>query len=136
MQTKKIIKLWLPVFLWMGVIFAFSCLPTIPTSFVIWWDVLIKKTAHVTEFAILFVLLYRAFFHSFKNKNIINWTVLLCFLYAFSDEFHQRFTPGRTSTLRDVFIDLAGILLGLYIVNKIKHKKERFSRLFKFMYGK
>ena len=133
----KLIRLWLPVLLWCGVIFFFSCLPSTVTPYLVWWDVLIKKTAHVTEYAILFILLFRALKQSFEAKyDLKNYKIMslvFCALYAMSDEYHQRFTYGRTSTIRDVFIDIGGILLALYLVSWIKNKKGKLAKIAEFI---
>lgn len=44
-----------------------------------------------------------------SQRTALSLAALLSLLYAFSDEFHQRFVTGRTSSLKDVGIDLAGI---------------------------
>lgn len=134
------IRLWLPVLLWCGVIFFFSSLPSTKTPYLIWWDVVIKKTAHVTEYAILFTLLFRAlkqtFLDTYAIKNYKIVTAVLGTLYAMSDEYHQRFTYGRTSTIRDVLIDVGGILLALYLVGWIKNKKGKLVKIVHFIYNK
>jgi len=111
------IRFWLPVILWMAVIFSFSSLPTGTTTEIIWWDFIIKKTAHVVEYAILSFLLYRALVNSGVSKNKAGiWAIFLCVLYGLSDEYHQSFTPGRTPKLRDVGFDTIGATGIIYIV--------------------
>ena len=39
--------------------------------------------------------------------------MLICFVYACSDEWHQTFVPGRAGQFRDVLLDTAGSLTGL-----------------------
>ncbi len=39
----------------------------------------------------------------------------LVFLYAISDEFHQRFVPGRGASVLDVLIDVFGAAVALLI---------------------
>lgn len=55
--------------------------------------------------------------------------LLIGFLYACSDEFHQRFVPGRSGEFRDVVIDTAGVLIGIAIVlilfPALKHRNGR-----------
>jgi hypothetical protein len=41
--------------------------------------------------------------------------VTLCTLYAVSDEFHQRFIPGRSATARDILIDTLASLVGVVV---------------------
>lgn len=66
----------------------------------------------------VYSLLSIAFFRALnKGKSVsrIQFSVAVCLsiLYAISDELHQRFTPGRTSTFMDVCFDAAGAILGL-----------------------
>jgi len=100
------LRLWLPVLIWMVVIFAFSAMSINGQAKFSWPDFIIKKTAHVTEYAILFLLTYRAN-KSFKSSLIV------CLLFALSDEWHQTLTPGREGRLRDVGFDTLGILSAL-----------------------
>ena len=100
------LRLWLPVLAWMGVIFAFSAISINGQAKFSWPDFIIKKTAHVTEYAILFWLTYRA------NKSF-KYSLIICLLFALSDEWHQTITPGREGTLRDVGFDSLGTLLSL-----------------------
>lgn len=100
------LTLWLPVLVWMGVIFGFSSMPINHQAEFSWLDFIFKKTAHVSEYGILFWLTYRAN-KSFKSSLII------CLLFALSDEWHQTLTPGREGTIRDVGFDSLGMLLSL-----------------------
>jgi VanZ family protein len=64
---------------------------------------------HFWMFFFLSVALYRG-----TKKPWL--AVLISFLYALSDEFHQRFTPGRSSALNDIVNDtLAATVAGLLI---------------------
>ena len=58
-------------------------------------------------------------------------TLLFCFLYACSDEFHQSFSPGRAPQVRDVLIDTSGALTGIIAFSLIYaiiiHRKRRKS---------
>ena len=69
----------------------------------------IRKTAHFTEYAVFGWLIARAL------RDERGWrlhhallAVALAGSYAVSDEFHQRFVPGRTAALGDVLIDTLG----------------------------
>lgn len=103
---SKRISSWVLVFIWAAVIFTLSSIPTLPKSEIIWWDFLLKKTAHVIEYAILFLLLLRAL-----GKKHATLIFIIAILYAFSDEFHQSFVPGRTSRLSDVGFDTLGMII-------------------------
>src|SRR4030042_2245401 len=118
-NSKKFLSLWGPVVGLCLVIFAFSSIPTLPHVGFIWWDFVIKKSAHVGEYAILYFLLFRAINkNKFQLLNTKTWLVPFIFglLYAASDEFHQYFIPGRTSRVRDVGFDILGMLVGLWFI--------------------
>ncbi len=98
--------------LWSGVIFFFSSLPGQGTIADMLTGVA-RKSAHFGEYAILMFLVYKAlrlWLHESFSKALFAG-ILLAGLYAASDEFHQWFVPGRTATVRDVIIDLSGILI-------------------------
>lgn len=97
----------------MGVIFYFSSRSTVgfggdnQTN-----RFLLLKSFHIIEYAFLAFLL----FFGFKKYKL---AILIGYLYAISDEFHQSFVPGRTSRLRDTLIDLMGILIGVFVYRQI-----------------
>lgn len=73
----------------------------------------VRKAAHVTEYAILAVLTFRALSSPLRSPvQIAIWTVALCAMYAATDEFHQTFVASRTGAVSDVFLDTAGASLG------------------------
>lgn len=45
--------------------------------------------------------------------------LIIGIIYPMSDEFHQRFVPGRTSDIYDFISDLIGIILSLFLFNLI-----------------
>jgi len=96
---------WLPVVLWAGVIFALSAIPSLGTGLGT-WDLILRKGAHMTEYAVLAFLLARALGREAP-------ALALGILYAASDEFHQSFVRGRHASPIDVAIDSVGLLLGL-----------------------
>jgi len=83
----------------------------------------VRKAGHVTEFAVLALLLYRA------TRRTLNccpeswcspgarWAFVGALLYAASDEWHQSFVPSRGSSIHDVLIDAGGALLGLVLLH-------------------
>jgi VanZ family protein len=126
----------LPVVIWALVIFSFSAHPSISTSEIKWQDFIVKKAAHMTEYAILAILLFRALKKSgLQRIEKIEGgflVVLLIFFYGATDEFHQSLVPGRDPTVRDAIIDAAGGLLGVYIILKLLPKApEKIKRLAK-----
>lgn len=81
----------------------------------------IRKAAHMSEYAILSVLLYLWLENRqlalFKRSVI---AVFLAMLYAASDELHQLFVLGRAGSARDVMIDSMGAILGIFIFVGVK----------------
>lgn len=89
-------------------------------------ELVIRKTAHMTEYAILFLLSYLAMVKismsqsRFYNRSI---AVLISLLYACSDEMHQLLVPGRSGRMIDVGIDMAGVLIVLICMLLSKNTK-------------
>ena len=131
---------WLPVLLWMTVIFSFSSdshsqqhsaglfepflrwlFPHASPDTIAWLHHMVRKLGHLTEYAILGLLVWRALHQTdagLPGLPAWSWpkvggTLLVVFVYAATDEFHQRFVPGRTPLVSDVFIDTAGAAAGL-----------------------
>lgn len=71
---------------------------------------LVRKGAHMSEYAILALLV---FFFLTANLKIFRYLIpiLVCFIYACTDEFHQSFVSGRGPSFTDVVIDTLGSLL-------------------------
>ena len=105
MTSSRALTLWLPVVLWAGVIFALSSIPSLGTGLGT-WDVVLRKGAHMTEYAVLALLLVRVLGREMP-------ALALGIAYAASDEFHQAFVRGRHASPVDVAIDTVGLLLGL-----------------------
>jgi VanZ family protein len=82
----------------------------------------IRKSAHVTEYAILSMLLWRSFSHRLKKNShawswrLAGWVLLVVAAYAATDEFHQSFVPSRMASPWDVLIDTVGAALGLLVL--------------------
>lgn len=76
--------------------------------------VIIRKTAHFAEYALLGFLLAAvctSFYKSRKSTLIISQ---ICgSAYAVSDEIHQYFVPGRSCQIKDMLIDSGGVLCGI-----------------------
>lgn len=71
----------------------------------------IRKTAHALEYCGLALLLYNAYFQTFRAAQPL-LSMLTAVLYAASDEIHQYFISGRACQLRDVFVDFVGAAAG------------------------
>lgn len=89
----------------------------------------VRKGAHMTEYAILGVLLLCSWDlnrHSLKKASWYSW--LLGVLYAASDEFHQLFVEGRSGQLTDVAIDSIGVMFGVLLTAAIYRKRRLMHR--------
>jgi VanZ family protein len=136
---RPFLKFWLPVLIWMAVIFGASAdsqsyqhsssiitpllrwlFPHLAESQIDGIHHFLRKCCHLTEYAILALLVFRALTHSRTTLPPWSWpriggTLLLVFLYAASDEYHQSFVPGRTALFSDVCIDTGGGAIGLLL---------------------
>jgi len=148
-KTHAFLKFWLPVLLWMVLIFTASSdahsyehssrivepllhwlFPKMSQANVETIHHVLRKCCHLTEYAIFALLLWRALHVSNYNLPAWSWpkvggTLLLVFLYAATDEFHQRFVPTRTPLVSDVFIDTAGGAIGLLSLWFVHHFRNR-----------
>lgn len=70
---------------------------------------LIRKGAHLTEFAVLSLLtFFLAHSYGFKNSVCAIISLTYCLIFAVTDEFHQLFVSGRSGEVRDVLVDFCG----------------------------
>ena len=83
-------------------------------------QVVVRKTGHVTGYAILAMLIWRArnrgVFTNGWTWRVARFTELIALLYAISDEVHQSFVPTREASAVDVLIDCAGAAAGIFVV--------------------
>jgi VanZ family protein len=77
------------------------------------WDTVLRKGAHITEYAVLGTLLYRA---------LAREAVALAagIAYAATDELHQHFVQGRHASPVDVAIDAVGVALGMLVWLRVR----------------
>jgi len=104
----------------------------------------VRKGAHLTEYTILGVLLtltVSAWDKPAKKTPAETETqavsgirtgtavtvLVIGFFYAVSDEVHQLFVAGRAGQPRDVLIDTAGVLLGIFLCGIFKKKRPEAS---------
>ena len=80
-------------------------------------DHVVRKVAHLSIYGLL-GLLVMGCMETFEKTDIIRITSssIFTFLYACSDEIHQKYVPGRSGEVRDVFIDFLGAFLGILII--------------------
>ena len=83
----------------------------------------VRKMAHFTVYFILGLLCF-SYFKDF-TKHYVIYSILLCFLYACSDEFHQYFVDGRYASFLDVLIDTFGAIISIIIYRLIVYKKNK-----------
>lgn len=136
---------WLLVLMWMGIIYALSAqtatvssdlsgsvlellvsmtgnLLTNHVQDLMYLHFLVRKYAHFSAYAILGILVMSAFLKTKARKESYGLivvalnTFIVCFLYAYFDEWHQTFVAGRSGEFRDVLIDSAGASFGILLV--------------------
>ncbi|MFX3628632.1 MAG: VanZ family protein [Ectobacillus sp.] len=75
---------------------------------------IVRKNAHFFIYLVLGVLVANALKRSgVQGYRRIGLALLICVLYAISDETHQLFVPGRGAQVKDVFIDSSGASVGI-----------------------
>ena len=120
MAASRALTHWLPVVLWAALIFALSSIPSLSTDLGV-WDYVLRKCAHMTEYAVLAFLLARAL-----EREAPAFVAGL--LYAASDELHQAFVRGRHASPIDVAIDSVGLAAGVLVWRHEREQRERRSR--------
>ena len=108
MPTSRALSVWLPVVIWAAVIFAFSSIPSLSSGLGL-WDTVLRKAAHMTEYAILGALLVRALGRELP-------ALVAGIAYAVTDEIHQSFVEGRHGSPFDVALDAIGVAVGIFIL--------------------
>jgi len=84
----------------------------------------VRKGAHMTEYGILALLLWRPLRKPVQSQaHVWHWpaagfVLSLVALYAASDEFHQRFVPSREASVWDVLLDILGAVLALLALRR------------------
>ena len=138
-QTKKLSKihLLLPL-LWMVVIFMLShqsasissgqsgvfveqlhhIAPSVDQQLLTF---LVRKGAHIFAYLVLGILAFNALWRvdlsKFKFNSPAILSIIVCALYAASDEFHQLFISGRSGEIRDIMIDSCAAMAGVFVVS-------------------
>jgi VanZ family protein len=117
---------WLLVVCWMGVIFALSSIPSLRVPFAHSYDFVLRKLAHIGEYAVLTVLLLRAFQrHTSSRVRAWLFAALAAALYGLSDEWHQSWIAGRYGSFRDVGIDALGIVASYALASYRPYQRMR-----------
>ena len=142
-KIRRFLKNWLPVMVWVGVIFLGSTdlmsaehtsrfivpflrwlKPDISAETLASIHFIVRKCTHVGEYAILALLLLRAatlITNSKRSIPILYLSVLgVSLIVAATDEFHQTFVASRGASVQDIMIDSSGAVLGLVIASIIR----------------
>ena len=140
-KFKEIYSEWIPLILWMGVIFLMSTdsfsffktsnyvvpllqtlFPGLPLGAIHSIHVFIRKFGHFFEYAVLSLLWYRTLQSGEKqwSTRLALLALVLSALYAATDEFHQTFVPSRGPSLIDVGIDSTGAACSLLVLRLLK----------------
>lgn len=113
----------LPPFIYAGLIFFLSSLPSERITFV---SGIKDYILHFVEYGVLAVLTIRFVNFYFKPRAKHYFLILLVTsLYGLSDEWHQSFVPGRVASLSDLLADTLGVIFGLGIYYAVVRYKER-----------
>jgi VanZ family protein len=98
---------WLPPLVLMAVIFVLSAQPDLNSGLGT-IDFIGRKLIHMSEYALLCFLFWRALRTATQTRRAIVLAFVIAVAYAATDEFHQHFVNGRHGTPVDVLIDAAG----------------------------
>ncbi len=120
MVSAASFRLWAPVALMAAIIFAFSSVPSLGTGFGT-WDLVLRKVAHLSEYAVLGALLQRALARP-------RLAIVIGGLYAVSDEIHQHFVRGRHAAWYDVVIDTVGVTIGVILWRRTRWDRAAHDR--------
>lgn len=112
----RFLKAWGPALAYMGIIFLLSAQSRLPQppGFLAW-----DKLQHSGAYLVLGLLIFRASGMMPPARlypaaaSPYAWALLLGALYGASDEFHQKFVPGRSMDAHDWLADITGIAVGL-----------------------
>lgn len=94
------------------------------------YNFLARKLAHVSEYALLFLVARFALSRAMQKRSQAFVTVLAILLaagFAATDEWHQTFVPGRSGSIHDMLIDWAGVMLGYLFFKTFQHRTARGS---------
>jgi VanZ family protein len=135
---RTFLRYWLPVVLWAGLIALLSTsefnsnltlrvlravvslfVPDVSAATLLQLNAVVRKLAHVTEYFILGLLVWRALRRGATETWRARWTLgtlAVGMLWAAADETHQLFARGRRGSLGDVGFDTLGLLLALLLL--------------------
>lgn len=118
MSKLKMLRFWFPVFLYSGIIFYMSSLVKVNVPLSDWnFD----KIYHIVEYIPFGFLVYRAVYRTQAQPDkhrVLKIALLSSFCYGLSDEIHQLYVPGRSSSGVDLLADTVGGFIGAFIYFK------------------
>lgn len=89
---------------------------------------IVRKNAHFFAYFILGLLVLNALKRDQIRKKEFGFALLICVLYATSDEVHQLFVPGRGAQIKDVLIDSSGAIVGISLytfIHRFRHRNAK-----------
>jgi len=105
-----------PPLILMAVIFALSAQPGLDSGLA--WDKVLRKGAHMTEFALLWFLWWRAL--GYRSRLV---PLAIALAYAVTDEIHQTFVQDRHGSPVDVLIDAAGMGIAILATRRLARRR-------------
>ena len=120
-KKERILRYWLIFYFYMLCIFIGSSIPG-ENLIAFKWN-MADTMLHFFEyllFGVLCIRALRASYPDFNPRNIFALAILISFSFAFSDEVHQYFVPGRFSEIKDLASDSIGFVFGILIYERVK----------------
>ncbi|MEA3296876.1 MAG: VanZ family protein [candidate division Zixibacteria bacterium] len=118
----------LPAILFALVIIIVSSIPNLQAPRVV--AIAFDKIAHLLEYAIFSVLIFRSFSHwdvTSRPTRTFLFSALFLSLFAVFDEFYQKLIPGRNTDPLDIIADLSGALLVLIVLGLRRRWSQKAS---------
>jgi VanZ family protein len=112
-QTRQVMLRTLAPIGLMAVIFVLSAQPDLDSGLGT-FDLILRKIAHMTEYAVL-TLLWAWALRPLTPRSALP-AAAIALLYAITDEYHQTFVEGRGGTVVDVGIDAIGVVIALALL--------------------
>jgi VanZ family protein len=116
-RIALVLGTWLPPLVLMAVIYVLSDQPDLSTGLGV-WDFIGRKLVHVSEYALLCFLWWRALRTVAAARAAVALALCVSLAYAGSDELHQRSVQGRHGTPVDVGIDAIGMAAAAVAVGR------------------
>jgi VanZ family protein len=99
----------------MAIIFLLSSLPSDRIPYYGAVDTFVKKGGHAIGYGLLGLSYFYALPKRLSKFYRVITALMMAILFALSDEYHQSFVQGRSSSLGDVFIDGIGAMIALVL---------------------